>query len=210
MFKYGLPLSNSLGLDLDLTDLTDEFGKILNKFGLIVDHYHAFSDPITGDIFINLSDEEGDSIDAIMMVDDDGIPGCFILDKNDRGVGWIDLEGIAPISNDRISFSSSWFRYSILTNLLKLGEVDFEQIKESKSKGVVRTITKIEEAFTVKGSNKIAVVSHRKRHRALTTRQQLGLVSVRRKLQRNDVKLENPNDRVTKIERHISKFLKDK
>ena len=211
-FKYGHTLIDHVGLDIDLTDLSDEFSKILSKFGIQVDYFHAFSDPITGDIFINLTDHEGDSIDAILTIDNDNIPGCSILDDSDRELGWIDLEGIAPVINSRIDFGQGkWFRYSILTNLLKLGKVDFKQIKESKSKSVVRTISKIEEAFTVKGAKKIAVVSHRNRYRILSTRQQLGLMSARRKskaLNSSPVNVETESDRITKIERHLSKYLK--
>jgi hypothetical protein len=210
MFKYGHTIIDHVGLDIDLTDLSDVFGKILSKFGISVDHYHAFSDPITGDIFINLSDHEGDSIDAILTIDSDNIPGCSILDKSDRELGWIDLEGIAPVVNGRIDFGEGkWFRFSILTNLLKLGEVDFNQIRESKSKSVVRTITRIEEAFTVKGARKIAVVSHRNRYRILTTRQQLGLMSARRKSKaENSSSVDDESNRITDLEKQFSKYLR--
>ena len=212
MFKFGQTPLDNIGLDIDLTDLTDNFGKILSKFGIRVDHYHAFSDPITGDIFINMTDNEGDSIDAILTIDSDDVPGCSILDKSDRELGWIDLAGILPVVNGRIDFGEGkWFRYSILTNLLKQGEVDFNQIKESRSKTVVRTITKIEEAFTVKGNNKVTVVSHRTRYRRLTTRQELGLASARRK-SRNKLAgvTESPTSdiNIDRLERHISKYLK--
>lgn len=214
MFKFGHTLIDHVGLDIDLTDLTDEFGKILSKFGLQVDHYHAFSDPITGDIFINLTDNEADSIDAILTIDQDNIPGCTILDGSDREAGWIDLEGVAPVINGRIDFGmGKWFRYSILTNLLKMGNVDFRQIKESRSKEIVTTILKIEEAFTVRGVKKIAVVSHRNRYRILTTRQQLGLMSARRKAQAGNlsfVNIQTDDDRITKLERHFSKYLNGK
>jgi len=212
MFKFGQTPLDNIGLDIDLTDLTDNFGKILSKFGIRVDHYHAFSDPITGDIFINMTDNEGDSIDAILTIDSDDVPGCSILDKSDRELGWIDLAGILPVVNGRIDFGEGkWFRYSILTNLLKQGEVDFNQIKESRSKTVVRTITKIEEAFTVHGSNIRTTVVHRTRYRRLTTRQVLGLSSARRK-SRNKLAgvTESPTSdiNIDRLERHISKYLK--
>ena len=209
--RYGQTPLNNIGLDIDLNNLTDEFGRILDKFGVTVDHFHAFSDPLTGDIFINLTDNEGDLIDALITVDDDGIPGCLILDKKDMGVGWIDLEGIVPIVNNRLSFGNgSWFRYSILTNLLELGKVDFKKVQESESKEVVRTITRIEEAFTVKGSRKITVVSHRVRNRQLTTRQALGLASARKRALEDVAGITgspSDEDRATKFERHISRFL---
>lgn len=210
-FKFGLPASDAIGLNLDLTDLSDALQKILSKYGLIVDQYYAFLDPMTGDIFINLTDNEQDFIDAIFTVDNDDIPGVIILDKNDRGVGWIDLEGIVPVINGRIDFGEGgWFRYSILTNLLKLGDVDFRKVKESKSKNVMRTITRIQEAYSVKGESKIAVVSHRARRQRLTTRQELGLASARRYAQLKSMKMRKSNKKdlgIKNLENEIKKYL---
>jgi len=208
--KYSSTLSDGIGLGIDLVDITDRLGKILDKFGLVVDNYHAYSDSVTGDVFINLTDNEGDSIDTVLMVDDDDVPGFLILGKHDLGVGWIDLQGIVPVIKDKIDFGNgSWFRYSILTNLLELGKVDFRRIKESKSKNVVRTITRIEEAFSVRGKSKISVVSHRSRNHRLTTRQVLGLATFRQMIQKSVSGNDEQDDsaRVTKLERHIAKFL---
>jgi hypothetical protein len=95
------------------------------------------------------------------------------------------LHGVAKVVNGKIDFDEGrWFRYSILSNLLKLGNVDFKKVKESRSKSVVRTLTKIEEAFSVKGKSRVAVVSHRPRRKRLTHRQILGLASMRRRVQR--------------------------
>ena len=94
--------------------------------------------------------------------------------------------------------------------MLELGKVDFKKVQESESKEVVRTITRIEEAFTVKGSRKITVVSHRVRNRQLTTRQALGLASARKRALEDVAGITgspSDEDRATKLERHISRFL---
>lgn len=184
ILKYGLLPSDNVGLDIDLEDITSNLKNVLDKFGLLVDNYYAYRDTETGDIFLFLQDEEGDSVNALMTIDDDGVPGISILNDKDREEGWIDLDGIVPVSNSKINFGTgSWFRYSVLSSLLKSGNVDFKTVQESKSKKVTRTLTKIEEAFSVRGSNKIAVVSHRHRNRKLSVRQMMGLASAKRKFQ---------------------------
>ena len=183
--RYGQTFSDFVGADLQLIDITDQLKKVLDKFGLLIDSYCAYQDSVTGDIFVNLTDYEGDAIDVIFTVDEDDVPGCLILGENDMGIGWIDLHGVAKVVNGKIDFDEGrWFRYSILSNLLKLGNIDFKKVKESRSKSVVRTLTKIEEAFSVKGNSRVAVVSHRPRRKRLTHRQILGLASMRRRIQR--------------------------
>lgn len=211
MLKYGLLPNNNLGLNIELEDLTPIFEKVLIKFGLLVDNYYAYRDIETGDIFLFLQDTEGDSVNAIMTIDDDNVPGISILNDKNREEGWIDLDGIVPLQDNKIEFGNgSWFRYSIISNLLKSGNVDFKTIKESKSKRVSRTITKIEEAFTVKGSCKIAVVSHRHRNRKLSTRQLIGLESSRQKFQNKETSSEPKTDyqEAISLEYHIKKYLK--
>lgn len=211
ILKYGLLPSDNVGLDIDLEDITSSLEKVLSKFGLLVDNYYAYRDIETGDIFLFLQDEEGDSVNALMTIDDDGVPGISILNDKDREEGWIDLDGIVPVNVSKIDFGTgSWFRYSIISNLLKSGNVDFKTVQESKSKKVTRTIIKIEEAFSVKGSNKIAVVSHRHRNRKLSIRQIMGLASARRKFQDKN-KPEPPKtdyQQALSLESRIKKYIK--
>ena len=56
--KYSSTPTDGIGLGIDLVDITDKLGRILDKFGLVVDHYHAYSDSVTGDVFINFTDNQ--------------------------------------------------------------------------------------------------------------------------------------------------------
>jgi hypothetical protein len=212
--RFGPTPIGHTGLDIDLDSLSDEFSKILNRFKLSVPYFHAYTDAMTGDVFVNIADNDGHSIDAIFTVDEDGIPGCSILDKNDKEISWIDLEGIAPVIQNKIDFGmGKWFRYSILSNLLKLGNIEFTKLGESKANQVITTLNKIEEAFSFRGVSKMAVVSHRSRRKPLTTRQSIGLESARRMskkgiegLAENDVEDDGSNI----LAKHLSKFLYQK
>lgn len=214
--RLGNVPNESIGLDIDLESLTDNFSKIFSKFRILVDYFHAFTDPMTGDIFLNIADASGHSIDAILTLSNDGIPGCTILDANDKEVAWIDLEGVAPVNNGRIDFGmGKWFRYSILSNLLKLGNIEFDRLSESKSNQVITTINKIEEAFSFNGMKRTTVVSHRSRNKPLTTRQIIGLESARRKAKGSiidDASNQDSGDNVRAevLSRHLSKFLYQK
>jgi hypothetical protein len=59
MFKYGHTVIDHVGLDIDLTDLSDVFGKILSKNGKKEDAVKAFNKALEIDS-INGSDAYGE------------------------------------------------------------------------------------------------------------------------------------------------------
>ena len=163
-----------------MEDYSDVLSRILSKYRLEVDDFFAYMDEDSGDVFVNLTDTEGDSIEVLFTCDEHGVPGCSILSPNsDDEVGWIDLQGVLPAKNDRIIFEQGrWLRKSVLTNIMGLGKVDYKEVKDSGKSGDTKSL--LDEAFTMKGNKKVSVVTHQKRSRRLNERQKMGLAASRR------------------------------
>jgi hypothetical protein len=175
----GNPMARVCSLNYDLTDCSDVLTRLLSRYNLVVSDSYAYCDETTGDVFINLTDQEGDSIDAILTYQDE-VPGCSILNPlTDDEMGWIDLEGVMPINRDRVVFGDGrWLRKAVLTNLMSAGKVDYQEVKESGTCGLTKSL--LDEAFTMKGNRKISVVTHQKRNRRLGEQQKMGLAAARR------------------------------
>jgi hypothetical protein len=179
----GTPTSKVCSLDYNLEDYSDVLARLLSKYNLEVDDFYAFHDPSTGDVFINLTDKEGDSIESIFTCDSDGVPGCSILDPStDDESGWIDLHGVLPMNNEVPVFGNGkWLRKTVLTNLMTAGKVDYEEVKESGRAGdITHFLSEMDEAFTMRGNRKIHVVTHQKRSRRISEKQKIGLAAARR------------------------------
>jgi hypothetical protein len=176
----GNPMARVCSLNYDLEDYSDVLARLLTKFNLEVSDFYAYHDSISGDVFVNLTDSEGDSIDAIFMCDDVGVPGCSILSPtNDDEVGWIDLQGVLPMDGKTIIFGDGrWLRKAVLTNLMNAGKVDYQEVKESSKSGDTKYL--IDEAFTMKGNRKVSIVTQQKRSRRLGEKQKMGLAAARR------------------------------
>lgn len=170
--------ANDTSLNYSLTDRSDEFNTSLTNHGIQVKDSYAYEDPQTNSLVIGLGDAEGDLINAIFSTSNG--PGCSILNTYDDEIGWMDLNGVLPISSGTINFKAfDWLRRSILTNLMQLGKVDYEDVSAQSVAG--RTQLLVTEAFSVRGDKKISVVTHTTNSRKLSD-QELTILGAARRL----------------------------
>lgn len=178
--SLGTLASAATSLTINLDDLSSEFNSyITNKLKIELYDSYAYRDPDSGDIIISCIDQGKDSFTAIFTFDKYGSPGCSLLDSNDDEIGWMQLDGIAPVSDNKIDISSwSWLRKSVLVNLLNIANVNYTELMAlTKSSIIGESIT---EAFSMRGKKRVSVVSHIERSRKLDDRQLLILGAARR------------------------------
>lgn len=170
MGKFGHTRIDINSFNYRVEDMTHAFSRLMKRYRLSVSEIGVYLDPETGVTFARLADNAGDDVEVLFNIDESGAPGCSVLSDLDEEDGWIDLEGILPIRDEKLTIGDFyWLRKSILKNLMKVGSVNFAQdVKESSQAGDLEYM--IDEAYATRGDKLITIVSHRKRLRKLSLR----------------------------------------
>jgi hypothetical protein len=180
MGTFGHTRIDPSSFDYRLIDLSSRLSSLLERYRLLVSDAGAYMDPTTGITFLRLADNEGDSVEVLFNKDSDGTPGCSILNEFDDENGWIDLEGILPVQDNLLQIGNfGWLRKTVLTGIMKVGNVDFnKKVLESSEAGQLEYL--IEEAYATRGDKLVTIVSHRNRTRKLSEKDLVVIGSARR------------------------------